>query len=110
MLILGRRVGEEIIIDNNICVKVVRITNKIAEILIKSDLKFSWVHNGICMNTNNLTRDLKVDEVIIINDNIKIMLTKIVGKRLRLGFETPKNIKIVRKEIDNEQIVGKCIV
>ena len=41
----------------------------------------------------------KVDESIIINDNIKIFVVQITKNRVRIGNEAPKEIKIHRKEI-----------
>ena len=41
----------------------------------------------------------KVDESIIINDNIKIFVVQITKNRVRIGIEAPKEIVIHRKEI-----------
>lgn len=44
-----------------------------------------------------LTR--KVDQSIIINDNIEIKVIEIKGKTAKLGFEFPKDCSILRKEV-----------
>ncbi len=44
-----------------------------------------------------LTR--KVDEGILIGDNIKIRVIAIEGNKIKIGIEADKNISIVREEI-----------
>ena len=42
----------------------------------------------------------KVDEAIVINENIKVRVIKIKGKQVQLGIETPtKDMKIHREEV-----------
>lgn len=41
----------------------------------------------------------KQDEKIIIGDNISIMVVAIVGDKVRLGIEAPKDISIHREEV-----------
>lgn len=44
-----------------------------------------------------LTR--KIDEQIIIGDNITIRVLKIDGNKIRIGIEAPENVPIRREEI-----------
>jgi carbon storage regulator len=44
-----------------------------------------------------LTR--KVNETIIIGDNIRVSLIEIRGDQVRIGVEAPKNIKVYREEV-----------
>jgi carbon storage regulator len=44
-----------------------------------------------------LTR--KVNEVILVNDNIEIKVVSIEGNHVRLGVNAPKDVTIHRKEI-----------
>ncbi len=44
-----------------------------------------------------LTR--KVGDGVIINDDIKLHIISVSGKTVRIGFEYPNNIKILRKEV-----------
>ncbi len=46
-----------------------------------------------------LVLDRKVDESIMIGDDIKITLTRIRGKQVRLGITAPKDVEVHRKEI-----------
>ncbi|WP_010166262.1 carbon storage regulator CsrA [Candidatus Epulonipiscium viviparus] len=50
----------------------------------------------------NLTR--KVNEAIIINDNIIIEVLETRESKVKLGLIAPKNIKILRKEVYDEII------
>ena len=44
-----------------------------------------------------LTR--RKEESIIINGDIKIIALGMVGDRIKLGFEAPKDVEIVREEL-----------
>jgi len=44
----------------------------------------------------------KVDEVIWIGPQIKITVVRVQGGHVRLGFDAPKGMKIVREELMNE--------
>ena len=41
----------------------------------------------------------KVDEGIVINDNITIIVVDIRGDRVRLGVEAPKEVPVHRREV-----------
>ena len=41
----------------------------------------------------------KIDEGVIIGDNIKITIIEVNRDRVRLGIDAPQNIKIVRNEL-----------
>lgn len=43
-----------------------------------------------------------VNEKVIIDDNITITVTRIKDGRVRLGFEAPPGVKILREEIYNQ--------
>ncbi|MHC1749814.1 MAG: carbon storage regulator CsrA [Cellulosilyticaceae bacterium] len=47
-----------------------------------------------------LTR--KLNEAIIINDNIEIKVLEISGDKVRLGISAPKEMSIYREEIYNQ--------
>lgn len=44
----------------------------------------------------------KIDESIIISDNIQITIIDIVGERVKIGIEAPKNVTIFREEISQK--------
>jgi len=41
----------------------------------------------------------KVDEVILINNNIEIRINRIEGDSVKIGIQAPKEVSIIRKEI-----------
>lgn len=41
----------------------------------------------------------KIREKIIINDNITIVVQEIYPGRIRLGFEAPQDVRIMREEL-----------
>jgi carbon storage regulator len=44
----------------------------------------------------------KVDEQIIIGDNIRVTVVSIRGNQVRLGFEAPPSVPIFREELKPE--------
>ena len=40
----------------------------------------------------------KVNETVLIGENIRIMVVSIRGKQVRLGIETPPNLLVLRGE------------
>jgi carbon storage regulator len=41
----------------------------------------------------------RLNETIVIGDNIKITVVGVNGGQVRLGFEAPKDVKIFREEV-----------
>lgn len=41
----------------------------------------------------------KINESIIINDNIEVTILEIKGDQVKIGIEAPKSVPIYRKEI-----------
>lgn len=41
----------------------------------------------------------KVDEVIVIGDNIRIMIVEIRGEKVRLGIDAPRDMPVYRQEV-----------
>lgn len=44
----------------------------------------------------------KINQSIVIGDNIEIMIVDIRGDQIKLGINAPKNVKIFRKEVYEE--------
>lgn len=41
----------------------------------------------------------KIDESIIISDNIELVILDVIGDRVKVGIIAPKDIKVLRSEI-----------
>lgn len=44
----------------------------------------------------------KLNEVIKIGDDVRVVLLKVKGDTVRIGVEAPKHVKILREEIEEE--------
>lgn len=100
MLVLCRKIGEKVIIDNEIIVTVVAREEDFAIIRIEADKDFSFKSDRIECDLNYCSFHTKVSEIIWINDEIKMMVT---GMRLNgafLGFEAPRHIIINREGVN----------
>ncbi len=45
----------------------------------------------------------RVDEAIMIGDNIRIMVVGIHGGKVRLGFSAPPSVSVIRQELNDNQ-------
>jgi carbon storage regulator len=46
----------------------------------------------------------KVDEQIIIGENVRVTVVSIRGNQVRLGFEAPPSVPIFREELRHEHV------
>ncbi len=44
----------------------------------------------------------KTEETLMIGDNIEIKIIEIVGDRVKIGIEAPKNLSVIRGELIKE--------
>ena len=51
----------------------------------------------------------KLDESIIINDNIEVKIVEIKGKSVKIGFEFPSTATILRKEV-HDRVVAENLM
>ena len=51
----------------------------------------------------------KINETIVINDNIKVTVLEVRGDKVRLGVEAPKSINVDRKEVWERKHATKTI-
>ncbi len=43
----------------------------------------------------------KLSEAIIVNNDIRIVVTEIANGKVRIGIEAPKNVPVHREEVQN---------
>lgn len=75
--------------------KVFAYNNRFSFKLSKISLKFSQFYQS----TRMLQLARKKGEAIIINDSIQVKVLEIKGKVVRLGFEFPKGVSVLRQEL-----------
>jgi len=51
----------------------------------------------------------KVDEQIIIGDNIRVTVVSIRGNQVRLGFEAPTSVPIFREELHHASVAHSLL-
>jgi carbon storage regulator CsrA len=73
-----------------------RSTNREALLLIFSSIFFIIYFGFFCKEVAMLKLTLTPDEYILINDNIVLKLTEVVGGRVHLAMEAPREVPIVR--------------
>lgn len=93
MLILGRKIDEEISIGRRIMLKVIHFDTDWVNLFLYSDMLFCL---GVERHMNFEIR-IKKGESIIIEDCIKIRYIRKKGRSVRLGFEAPLHINIQRR-------------
>lgn len=49
-----------------------------------------------------LILERKLKQKIVIGGNVVIEIVQIKGKSIRLGIKAPKNVKVLREELENE--------
>ena len=51
-----------------------------------------------------LTLSRKVGETIVVGDNIRVTVTKVSGRRVALGVEAPKQVRVLRGELSSPSL------
>jgi sRNA-binding carbon storage regulator CsrA len=110
-LVLGRKIGQEVSINDNVYVRLISIDGKSAEIGIRSDEPFNGIFAefpggiDIADYRSGVEIVMNVEDDFIINKYFKVKLMGIRGQKVaNLGFKCPKNIDIVRMEIYDSEI------
>ena len=49
----------------------------------------------------------KRGEVIIIGDDIKVVVVDVIGDKVRIGVEAPRDVVVDRQEIHNRKMKGE---
>jgi len=96
MLVLGRKVGEEVIISNEVAIEVLSLETNTVRLSIHSNRLFSISSSQVTWNNHLI--ELTIGDSVILNSNITISLPRINGRYAYLGFEAPKSVIINRKE------------
>lgn len=52
----------------------------------------------------------KVNETIVISDDIEITVTEIRNGKVRLGIKAPRNVRVLRAELEPEKFLPNDLV
>jgi len=58
------------------------------------------------MKTGNLILSRKVQEAIVIGDDIRVTVLEIGGRNVRLGVEAPEDVAVDREEVRARKEAG----
>lgn len=86
MLILERKIGQQVIIDGKMVVELTHIAQN---------------SNRVAVSVNGLRINLQLEQTALIAPYIHITLLSFKGNRASLGFEAPKSVSLHRKEIQD---------
>ncbi len=96
MLVLERKLGEEVVIDGEIIVKVETVNkNGVGLLINRLDGHVITLNNKI---HQNFSVPLGVGKSTTLNGNTVITLTDVKNNKVYLGFDAPKSVIINRKE------------
>ena len=110
MLIVGREIGQSVIIDDIIKVTVIQVGSKL-RLVIDAPINISITKvNENKKNINYLKKGTKIIESSTqIGENIKITILQTESGLLRFAIDAPKEISIFREELfkvnQKEQII-----
>lgn len=103
MLILTRRVGESLIVADDVKITIRIIHKNKVKLKIKAPNK---VLNQILNNQsllpkaiNNIELSRNIGETLAISNDVKIIVFGVQGNQVRIGVNAPKNIPVHREEI-----------
>jgi carbon storage regulator len=105
MLVISRRIGESLIIGNNIVVTVIDIQPTRARLQVESAEEFSiqLAESGDCTTRGGdwqaFVCSRRKNESIVINRDITIMIIEIRDDKVRLGSVMPRECPCHRKEV-----------
>lgn len=107
MLIVGREVGQSVIIDNDIKVTVLQNDSRIKLVIDAPD---HMLVSPIKQDPDKLQKlkktDRKIGDTLLIGEHVKITMLQTHSGLLRIAIDAPKEISIFREEIYKKQAKG----
>lgn len=87
MLVLSRRVGESVVIGDELIVTITFIGSEAVELTL-TGRDNSFLKSSV----------LGLNDRLLINDEIQVVLIRLQRERARLGIETPPGTSVARRE------------
>ncbi|MCM3566996.1 carbon storage regulator [Neobacillus mesonae] len=104
MLIVGREVGQSVIIDDEIKVTVIQYGSKFKLIIdAPNNIRISPIKRDSEKRVKIKKTDRKIGETILIGKNVKVSMIQTQSGLLRFAIDAPKEISIFREEIYKKQ-------
>lgn len=86
MLVLARKLGEELTIGESVLISILEISNNKVKVLITT-------------KTNKLVISLKNGDEFILDDSIRVVITGVSTSNTHIGIDAPRSVKVLRKEL-----------
>ena len=108
MLVLTRKIGQKIIIGDDIEIVLTAVGSGLAHIAVHApaDVPVRRQEETELRVRNREDEPQiiarRVSERILLGSNMEIMLVSIIGDAVRLGIDAPRDIKIMRQEVLDE--------
>lgn len=100
MLIVGREVGESVIIGEDIKVTAMYQGAKIGLVIdAPENMRVSRIHQSLQSIKQLKEKARKVGETVVIGDSIKVTILQTDTGLLRFAIDAPKEISVFREEI-----------
>ena len=112
MLIVGRGVGESVIIDDSIRVTVVQIGSKFhLAIDAPEGVSVTRINQSSSDIRRLKERARRVGETVLIGDNVKVTILQTESGLLRFAIDAPREISVYREELyqNREKPYSNCV-
>lgn len=107
MLVLGRKINDGIVINEDINVLVSGVTEeRKVELILSSSKKITVKKGPSEADGITLKVRLREGEMVSVNENIHISLVALKGlEQMRIGIDAPKEVKVNRAEIIDKDLL-----
>lgn len=106
MLVLSRKIGEVIIIGDNVTLTVLSRAQNTTVIRIESSTVLEIEYDAIINLGFDWLQRLKLEEEFIIDKEIIVKIIGFKHNSVQLGFDAPRHIDINRKEVYERKANG----
>jgi carbon storage regulator CsrA len=109
LLIVGREIGQSVIIGNVIKVTVLQIQSKLKVVIdAPQNIRISY-EKQITPRINQLKKQVRIiGETIVIGEDIKVTILQTESGLIRFAIDAPKDISIYREELMSNKSLQEC--
>jgi carbon storage regulator CsrA len=100
MLIVGREIGQSVIIGDEIKVTVTQKNSQLQLLIYSPDsIEIRKIEKGTYSSGGLKKRNHKLGETVLIGDQVKLTILQTESGLLRFAIDAPKEISVFREEI-----------